>query len=375
MFLVGILAALAIALAVDPSGPADPAPAPADPPPSPAANSPYLSAASGAEALTGRWWDPRSHLFRKQLGQPATATIWGGMVHLFEVKNALAIAQPTAARKRKVRQFASTAERYWNPNLRPVGGYGPAPGERSPTAHTWFDDNGWWGIAFYDAYRATGDTRYLGSAKRALIFIDRSGWDRRGGIWWDTGHAFHAGESLATGTLLAASLYHETGSPQYLRMAQKYVRWADRRVLGGDGLYDRHDTDDTPMPYVQGPMANAFILLCKSTRDQHWCERAEALEARAAQRFPRLTMGPQYDAMYIRAILELYRYDGNRHWYDIAARETQRAMRNGRRSDGLYLNNWTGGPISEVRTKPNMLQTHAATTMVMAWMAATPPPH
>lgn len=334
----------------------------------------FLRAANGATKLTARWWDPKRHWYRQRLGGSKPATVWG-IVHLFEAKNALAIADPTPARKQKVRNFAAAAERYFDDNLRPVGGYTPFPGSRGPRAHAFFDDNGWWGIAFYDAYRATGDPRYLSSAKRALAFIDRAGWDRRrGGIWWDTHHRFHAGESLAGGVLLAASLYHETGSPQYLAMARKYLKWADSRVRGSDGLYDRHDTDDTPMPYVQGPLFNAFVLLCQSTRDQRWCGRAEELADRSVKRFPTLTMGPQYDAMYIRALLELYRYDGNRRWYDVAANEAERAMRNGRRPDGLYLNNWTGGPMREVGTPANMLQTHAATTMVMAWMAASKPP-
>lgn len=358
-----ILAALVLGMAVEPTAPAD-SQRPRE----------YLRAATAAEALSRAWWDPGTRWYRERLGNRAPATLWG-VVHLFEAENAMAIADPSPARKRRVRTFAAAAERYWNPSLRPVGGYGPRPGGHGPGEHAFFDDDGWWGTAFYDAYRATGDRRYLASAKRALTFIDRSGWDRRdGGIWWDTGHRFHAGESLAGGVLLASELYHETRSPAYLRMVRKYLAWADAHVLGADRLYDRHDTDDTPMPYVQGPIFNGFVLLCDATRDRRWCDRAEALADRSDRRFPTMTMGPQYDAMYIRALLELFRYDGNRRWYDIAARETDRAMRNGRRASGLYLNNWAGGSMHDVGTPANMLQTHAATTMVMAWMAATPPP-
>ena len=76
---------------------------------------------------------------------------------------------------------------------------------------TWFDDNGWWGLAFLDAYRATGNGRYLADAEIAQNFISVAGWDttpgRPGGIWWNTNHSFYAGESLAGGTLLSARLY------------------------------------------------------------------------------------------------------------------------------------------------------------------------
>jgi uncharacterized protein YyaL (SSP411 family) len=337
----------------------------------PSANTTYLKAAADGAARSSAWWD--GHWYRQRLGGARPATLWG-IVHLFEAKNALAIAKPTAGRKAAVRTFAHAAERYWNSNLRPVPGYGPLPGERGQRNHTWYDDDGWWGIAFYDAYRATGDPHYLSSAKRALRFVD-SGWDsRKGGIWWSNQHEFHAGESLAGGTLLAASLYNETHAPVYLRMAMKYIRWADADFRGDDGLYDRHERDDTPMPYVQGPMANAFILLCHSTGQKRFCDEAEELADRAAKRFPTLTMGPQYDAMYIRALLELYRYDHNPRWYRIADTEAQRAMTNGRAPNGLYLRTWSGDSPRSIGTPVNMLQTHAATTSTLAWMAAAKPP-
>jgi hypothetical protein len=337
----------------------------------------FLRTASAATARSSAWWDKRRGWYLEQLGGPGSrplATLWG-VVHLFEAKDALAIADPTPARKAAVRAFARGAERYWNPNLRPVPGYAPYPGNRGAHDRTWYDDNGWWGVAFHDAYRATGDKRYLRSAKHALTFID-SGWDpKRGGIWWETTHSFKAGESLAGGTLLAALLYKETHSRKYLAIARKYITWADRDFRGDDGLYDRHERDATPMPYVQGPMFNAFAVLCGSTHDQAYCREAEELADRAARRFPKLTMGPQYDAMYIRALLELYRLDRNPRWYAIAKAEVERAMVNARAPNGLFLRNWDGGSMKTIGgSKPDALQTHAATTSAIAWMAAAQPP-
>jgi hypothetical protein len=341
---------------------------------SPHTRAEYLQAAKAARAQARLWWAPQRRWYRERLGNRPLATLWG-VVHLFEATNALAIAHPSPGRRAAVRSFARGAERYWNPDLKPVGGYGPYPDRRGANARAWFDDNGWWGVAFYDAYRATGDTRYLASAKRALRFIDTSGWDpRNGGIWWDTAHSFHAGESLAGGTLLAASLYKETRSPKYLAIAKKYIDWADRDFRGEDGLYDRHERDPTPMPYVQGPMASAFVLICATNGDQAYCREGEELAQRAADRFPTLTMGPQYDAMYIRSLLELYRLDHNPRWYQIAADTADRAMANARSGDGPYLLTWDGQPMSTVETKPDMLQTHAATTSVLAWLAAADPP-
>jgi DUF1680 family protein len=342
--------------------------------PASAARSKYLGPASTAVTRSNTWWDKRRGWYREWLnGNDRPATLWG-IVHLFEAKDALAIARPTPGRLAAVRNFARGAERYWNPNLAPVPGYAASPGTRDAHRRTWYDDNGWWGIAFYDAYRATGDTRYLASAKRALLFVD-SGWDRaKGGIWWDTNHSFKAGESLAGGTLTAAYLYRETRAPRYLAMATKYIRWADADFRGGDGLYDRNEFDKTPMPYVQGPMAVAFTILCQTTRKHAYCDEAEELADRAAKRFPKLTMGPQYDAMYVRAMLELYRFDRDPRWYRLAAAATDTAMAEARAANGLYLLTWDGKPTSSIGTPPGKLQTHAATASVIAWMAATAPP-
>jgi uncharacterized protein YyaL (SSP411 family) len=335
----------------------------------------YLKVASDGVANARAWWDNRRHWYRQQLGgSTLLATNWG-IVHLFGAIDALAIADPTPAHKAAVRAFAKGAERYWNPDLRPVPGYGPYPGNHGASHRTWYDDEGWWGIAFYDAFRATGDRRYLASADRALKFLD-SGWDpKAGGIYWDSFRKFKSSESLAGGTLLAAYLYKETRAPRYLAIAKRYTAWADSALLRGNGLYASRPTKDgVPMPYVEGPMAAAFVVICKSTGDQAWCDKGETLADRAVKQFPRLTMGPQYDSMYIRALLELYRFDGNRRWYDIAAAATNRAIAKAPDSKGLYLRTWDGRSIRTIGTPVNKLQTHAATTSAIAWMAAARPP-
>src|SRR4051794_25838402 len=249
---------LAAALALASCGPATPRPASPAALTAPAAPKSYLPAASAALARTRAWWDPQRQWYRQTLsGSRGLATNWGA-VHLFGAIDALAIAAPTPAHRAAVRAFARGAERYWNPDLRPVPGYGPYPGNRGAGHRSWYDDEGWWGIAFYDAFRAAGGRRCLASASRALAFVD-SGWDPKGGgVYWDTNRTFKASEGLVGGTLLAAYLYKETHKPKYLALAQKYIAWADRRLRGPDGLYGSRPSGGVPMPYVEGPMAAAF---------------------------------------------------------------------------------------------------------------------
>jgi uncharacterized protein YyaL (SSP411 family) len=208
-----------------------------------------------------------------------------------------------------------------------------------------------------------------------MTFIANAGWDRvNGGIWWTTRHDHKAGEALASGTLLAASLYHDTGDPRYLGLAVKFIGWADTSFTDSDGLYKRREDDDTAMPYVEGPMFAAFASLCDRTGDTRWCGRAERLAQVSSRHFPVLRMGPQYDAIYIRCLVELYKLDGDASWYAIAQQNAQRALGGAQDGRGLYLRGWDGGSLEGLGVAPNTLQIHAATSSVFAWMATAPPP-
>jgi Glycosyl hydrolase family 76 len=203
----------------------------------------YLAAANEGVKQTHKWWNHGRHWYASVLGGDNVASLWG-IVPLFQALNGLQIAQPSKRHRHALNRFARRAERYLNPNLEPVPGFGPKPRQREPGKTTWFDDNGWWGLAFLDAHRATGNPRYLRDAQIAQRFISLSGWDttpgRPGGIWWNTNRSFYAGESLAGGTLLSARLYALTHEQAYLDDALKYIAWGDVWLTDpATGLYAR----------------------------------------------------------------------------------------------------------------------------------------
>ncbi len=337
-----------------------------------ATQSKWLRAAETAYDRSRAWWDPQRGWYLKFLpghGDHRLVTLWN-VVHLFSATSAIAIADRTPAHVAAARSFANAVERYWNPKLRPVPGYGPLPGDLRPRARTWYDDDAWLGVAFFDAFRATGDHRYLRDADRALTFVN-SGWDpRRGGIYWDNRRTFKSSESLAGATLTAASLYGQTHSARYLALAQRYIGWANRNIRGSNGLYGARSTPARPMPYVEGPMAEAMIRLCHSTGRKSYCGAGEQLMQRAATAFPTLTMGPQFDSIYIRSVLEIYRLDQNAHWYAIAQRAGNDVLANAAAPDGLLLRTWQGGSANTAGQPPGRLQIHGASTSVLAWLAA-----
>ena len=344
------------------------------------AQSQYLALAQqGVSAAETAWADPRHHWYDETLHDAAQyplATIWD-IVPLFEAIDAIALAQPTAAHLAAVRTFAAGAERYLDRGLRPVPGYAPYPGDRGADTETWFDDNGWWGLAFLNAYRATGTPRYLADAEQALDYIERAGWDPAGGgIWWNTTHPYKAGEALASGTLLATLLYLTTHSAADLTAANMFLAWGNSTGFSAaDGLYAKSNRSSVPEDYIEAPLIYAQQQLCAATGVQADCARAQALTDTSLQRFgSQLDFGPQYDAIYLQWMLALYGADRDPRLYELAADNARVAAGEARDAGGLYLRSWTGDALSPGVAAPDMLQSDAATTSLFAWLAVYPPP-
>jgi hypothetical protein len=391
----------------------------------------YLRAANKGVKQTHRWWNRGRHWYASTLGGSQSASLWG-VVPVFEALNGLQLAQPSARHRHQLSRFAWGAQRYLNPNLRPVPGFGPRQGQHNPGKTTWFDDNGWWGLAFLDAYRATGNGRWLTDAQIAQNFISVSGWDttpgRPGGIWWNTNHSFYAGESLAGGTLLSARLYAITHDTHYLDDALKYIAWADVWLTDpSTGLYARLRKPKTykqggadgstatpaaadlkalsanpdeaakleaagtpvpgpgesqsafnnypafapsPMPYVNGPMILAHRIICDETGKKSFCERADQLAATTLQVYRRFWMGPQFDFWYSRTMLEFAKLDNNGDWYGIVQRNARSALHRAHDKHGLYLRTWYGKKASRANAPKGSLQLHAANAALFAWMGA-----
>ncbi|HTW13381.1 MAG TPA: glycoside hydrolase family 76 protein [Solirubrobacteraceae bacterium] len=215
----------------------------------------YLELAEAGIEKTSAWWDGSAGWFYGQLGagrNRAQVTLWGSN-GMFEALDEIAIADPTPATRAAVETFARGEQRYWNPNRKPVPGYSPEAGEHGASQPTWYDDNAWIGIAFLDAYRATGNRTYVSDAERAFRFIAAGGWDSEqgGGMWWSTEHQWLSGEALAAASDLAARLYQTTGGAEYLTDAETYIGWANKNLLTPQGVY--LPVARTPYPYLIEP--------------------------------------------------------------------------------------------------------------------------
>jgi Glycosyl hydrolase family 76 len=336
----------------------------------------YLALAQqGLADVRAHWWNASAgwydDTYNEQPPSMPLARLWSAYP-LFETYVGVEIAQPTAANKAALTSFANQAAAlYWNPDVKPYGGYGYYPNMRGATANVYYDDSGWWGLSFIDAYQATHNPAFLQDARQAMLFIVGSGWDSKqgGGIWWDTFHHHKTIEPLAAAVMIGTRLYAINGDRWALGWAQKLLTWANAHSFNTQrGLYQRNATDNTVMDYVQGVMATANWELCKALNKPAMCTKAQQIANAALAAFPRaLSWSPEYDVVYLQWMLEYYRESGDARFYSLAAYNAGRALAAVNES-GYYLNRWDGTPLADG------LGQEAANLELFAWMAASPAP-
>jgi hypothetical protein len=333
----------------------------------------FLAAAQRGVADADRWWNPDGGWYDDFLfpqgGGDTLARLWS-VYPLFEAKIALYLADRTSQHLVDLRAFADkVGNLYWDPKFKPVGGFGWYP---APRATAYYDDSGWLGLAYVDAYRATGDPKYLAQAHRAFMFIVGSGWDEtNGGTWWNTDHGYKTAEPMAAAILIGTELYKVRRKPLYLQWVNKMLGWADANSFNSArGLYQRSANDDTVLSYVEGLMIDAQQELCTLTKRPALCTKAKQLADATAVAFPPdQWWAPQYDVVYLRWMLDYYDQTGDTRWYAVAWNYAQLALTNGRNSyNGLFTQGWDGNWIADG------LEEQAGNVELIAWLAATKPP-
>ncbi|MBV9385254.1 MAG: glycoside hydrolase family 76 protein [Chroococcidiopsidaceae cyanobacterium CP_BM_ER_R8_30] len=152
--------------------------------------------------------------------------------------------------------------------------------QNSKFLNPWFyDDEGWWALAWIKAYDLTGEIRYLNMAK--TIFEDmKKGWDSTcgGGIWWHKKRKYKDAITNELFLSVAAKLHLRTYNDQrtgsYLDWAQQEWLWfksvglINSNNLINDGLNSAcQNNGGTIWTYNQGVILSGLVDLYKSTND------------------------------------------------------------------------------------------------------------
>jgi hypothetical protein len=324
----------------------------------------------GLTAANARWtwkgWYQDVH------GVPGWSSIWDTQ-QLFQAYVALEKAAPSVRHRNMLLWFAAKSELgYYNPTLGGgIGGFSTGFGHHGEQGQQWFDDNGWLGLSFLDAYRGTHQKRFLRDAEIAFRYLFQVGWDPiAGGIWWNTDHTVKSAESVNTAVLLAVELYELHAGAGYLADAQQLVAWADRYLRDArTGMYVNHPGGGVPISYLESPMLSAFIRLCDDVK--LYCDRVAPLTRGILSMFGgSLHQPPQFDAAYVRYLLDAYELSPDARLFAVAYANALRIERNAVDAEGYYSKAWDGG-TSGVR--PGLISVDAAALEVLAWTAADMP--
>ena len=108
---------------------------------------------------------------------------------------------------------------------------------------SYFDDVGWWGIAWVHAYElvskqggeaAKAASDYLSTAEAIFDYMSNDGWDGSpcgGGVWWSPAKDVRGAITNELFLTLAMRLHLATGKPTYLEWANKVWNWLDASGL------------------------------------------------------------------------------------------------------------------------------------------------
>src|SRR5581483_4816730 len=302
-------------------------------------------------------------------GVPVWTSVWD-TEQLFQAYVGLDEASPSLRNRNRVLWFAAKSEAgYYNAGLgQGIGGFATGYDDKGEQNDQWFDDNGWLGLSFMDAWRVTKQKRFLNDAEIALRYLYQAGWRPiGGGIWWNTQHSVKAAESVNTAALLAVELYEAHAGATYLASAQRLIAWADDNLLDQDsGLYLNHPLNGVIVSYNQSPMLDALVRLCRDV--QQYCGRVKPLTSAILAKFGGdLEQPPQYDATFLRYLMDVYEMTQDQRLYAVASHNAQRIERNAVDADGFYLRAWDG---SMTGIRPGLISVDGAALEALAWTAA-----
>ena len=141
----------------------------------------------------------------------------------------------------------------------------------------YYDDNGWWALAWVAAYDLTGERRYLDAA-RTIFAHNEAGWDDtcRGGLWWSEARDYKNAITNELFLTLAARLHQRTpgGQGSYLAWALREWEWLrSSGLIGASGLVNDgltracQNNGGTTWTYNQGVILGGLAALYEITGD------------------------------------------------------------------------------------------------------------
>jgi predicted alpha-1,6-mannanase (GH76 family) len=233
----------------------------------------------------------------------------------------------------------------------------------------YYDDDGWWALAWIDAYDLNHNSSYLAMAE-AIFTAITGGWDTTvcgGGVWWSTAKTYKNAIPNELFLAIAAKLANRTAgsaSAGYLQWAQKEWAWfknsgmINTQNLVNDGLTSK-DPDActsngrTTWSYNQGVILGGLLELYQADKDPTLLPQAEAIADAAISHLTtqegilneKSVSGgdaPQFKGIFLRNLRALYAVAPNPQYKDFAEANAKSIVANDRNVSSQFGAFWQG---------------------------------
>jgi predicted alpha-1,6-mannanase (GH76 family) len=237
---------------------------------------------------------------------------------------------------------------------------------------SFFDDNGWWALAWIKAYELTGKQRYLDMSRR--IFDNMAtGWDDTcgGGLWWNQARQYKNAIANELFLAVAARLHRlAPGDGSYLDWARREWDWFSASgMIGEKGLVNDGLTADCKnngkptYSYNQGVILGGLGDLYVITGDSAYLRQGEAIADAALSElttpssadWPGILIDPgdagmsgrrgdgsQFKGVFVRNLSDFYRHADRPAYRDFILRNARSIWDNNRNAKNEFGLFWAG---------------------------------
>jgi predicted alpha-1,6-mannanase (GH76 family) len=249
-----------------------------------------------------------------------------------------------------------------------------AAGRRHPDfLVSFFDDNGWWALAWIRAYDLTSEERYLDAARRIFDNMITS-WDDAcgGGVWWNEDRKYKNAITNELFLTVAARLHLRSpdSKDRYLDWALREIRWFTASgMIGQSGLVNDGLTADCQnngkptYTYNQGVILGGLADLHVITGDSAFLRQGESIADAAVRQLtspPQATPqgiliepgeagmigrredGSQFKGIFVRHLYDFYLHSPRAHYRDFIFRNAWSLWANSRNAHNQFGLRWTG---------------------------------
>ena len=249
-----------------------------------------------------------------------------------------------------------------------TGAFGQAPHKFPGFLNEFYDDEGWWALAWVDAYQLRHDKRYLQTAES--IFTDMSGgWSDTcgGGIWWKKNERYKnaiANELFFSVAVQLAQQAEGKARAGYLDWARKEEKWfLSSGMINADSLVNDgldascKNNGRTTWTYNQGVLLTALAGMHALTGDEAALQTANRIATAISTHLTDAAGvlhdpcepncgadGVQFKGVLVRNLASLYGSSPTEPVRKLIETNANSVWEHARTADDHFSVNWSGPP-------------------------------